>query len=146
MSVEANLPSRRIFWWAYSLYVLLAITVGSYFTIVNGGYPVVAKLLSVGLDAIGLLCFYFFLRQKPFFTRGFWILFSIIYTIKSAIGLAILASVAIHTTWDGSNFSHIVLMDFVIAILDLPFLIAIILYAFDSEKIWAISRGEIANA
>jgi len=113
--------------------------------IVSGSYPV-AKWLSISLDAIGLFCFYCFLKQKPSFTRGFWILFSIIYTIKSAIGLAILTSAAIHTTWDGSNFSHIVLMDFVVAILDMPFFIAIILYTFDSKKIWAISRGEMANA
>jgi len=145
MSVKANLPSRHIFWWAYSLYVLLGFTVGSYLMIVSGSYPV-AKWLSISLDAIGLFCFYCFLKQKPSFTRGFWILFSIIYTIKSAIGLAILTSAAIHTTWDGSNFSHIVLMDFVVAILDMPFFIAIILYTFDSKKIWAISRGEMANA
>ena len=145
MSVEANLPSRHVFWWVYSLYPLFAFIWGTYLMLVGGSYPVISWL-SIGLDALGLFCLYCFLRQKPSFTRGFWILFATFYIIKLALALALLASIAAHTTWDGSNSSHVVLMNFAGVILGIPFLIAIIQYAFGSRQIWAIARGEMANA
>jgi hypothetical protein len=114
---------------------------------VNGGgsYPAI-KWLSTGLDALGLFCLYCFLRQKPSFTRGFWILFAIFYIIKLALALALSVSIVAHTAWNGSNSSYIALINFASVILAIPFLIAIILYAFCSKQIWAISSGVTVNA
>jgi hypothetical protein len=141
MSIEANRPSCHILWWIYSLYAFLGAMWGAYLMIAKGtygAYPAISSL-SIGFDVLGLYCLYCFLRQKPSFTRGFWILFATLYVIKLALALALLVSVAVHTTWNGTNSSHIVLMNFAGVILGVPFLVAIIQYAFRSKRLWDLS-------
>jgi len=135
MDIEARRPFRHVLWWVYSPYPVLALLAGGYLMIVLGRYPVIGGI-STAMDAIGLCAFYGFLRYKPLLRQRFWIGFAALYVTKLALALALLASLALETRWDGSLTSRIVFMDFVGMLLGAPVLFAIVAYAFDTRRIW----------
>ena len=145
MNIEANLPSRHILWWVYSPYPVAAFLWGSYLMVAGGNYSTITWL-SIALDALGLFGLYCFLRQRPSFTRGFWVLFAIFYIVKLTFAFYLMISIFFPMAWAGGNSSRVVLLYCAGAIFSMPFLIAIIMYAFGSKQIWAVSRSKIANA
>lgn len=143
MDIQARRPSRHVLWWVYSAYLVLALFVGGYLMVVVGRYPVIDGISAV-MDAIGLVGFYGFLRYKPLLTQRFWIGFVVLYVAKLALALALLASLALEISWDGSLNSRVVLMNFVGIVLGTPFLVAIVSYAFDGKRVW-VARNSAPN-
>lgn len=145
MDIEACSPRRHVLWWVYSPYPVLALLVGVYLMIRFGRLSAIGGV-SAAMDVIGLCAFYGFLRFKTLLTQRFWIGFAMLYVIKLAVALALLAVLALEVRWDGSPASHALCMKGVGVVLGAPFLYAIVAYAFDARRVWKPQCGTAVGA
>jgi hypothetical protein len=141
MNSEVNRPERHILWWLYSIYPVLVFLWGTYILIIKGNQFHAFSCLSIMFDALGIFCLYCFLKQKPSFSRGFWGLFVVFYILKLVVAVAVLISISARIPWDGSGENHFLLVNLASIVFGIPFLVAIVRYAFGSREIWNVSRG-----
>lgn len=152
---NVRLAPRHLLWWIYGVLLVLGYANGIRFYAINECKAlssfdcpyVIANFLGsssrafglaiifflIFFHAMGLYCYYCFLRQKPSFSRGFWILFVLFYAGKFGLGTIVLIA-----SYGGDPHMSMYLENIVFY---LPLYVATVLYAFGSAPIWRQHRG-----
>jgi hypothetical protein len=147
----APLPPRHFLWWGYAVLLVVfcinglrfladnqCVALVSYDCSTAVAYVVGSNSRTFGLGMLSLLMafqalalygYYCFLRQRPSFSRGFWILFALFYIGKFSVASMILIvndGDDPHIIWYLANLAVYV-----------PLYVAIGLYAFGSGRMWS---------
>ncbi len=130
---------RNLLWWIYFGYYILALVWGAFLQLTNS--PVRGfTIMSVLFDLVGLLGLYGFLRYKPFASRAFWIVFTLLFLCRMAWVLHLFVQILVTFGWKGTGENYVTLLGIAGVLLALPALAAFGLYAFRSPEIW--ERGD----
>jgi len=135
------MPKRGAGWWIYGLYLAGTFIFGTYYLLTQPSYRQIG-FVSIAFDAVAAYCYLCFLLQHTALSRTFWQFFALLYTGKFLSSLGLLIYLAIRFPWNGSTESMVNMMGFVGALLTLPMVAALYIYAFSSDAMWTRSRPQ----
>jgi hypothetical protein len=130
-----SLSERSWLWWVYGAYLLIAFVAGSYASITQASIGA-SGVFVIAVDAVALLGFYGFLRQRPIASNLFWQVFVLFYATKFISSAGLLIYVAIQVPWRGGSTDNIRIWGFAGAFLAIGLLYALFVYAFRAALMW----------
>lgn len=135
---------RNLLWWIYGVYLVLMFVAGSYGILAQRPIFTIG-VFAIVFDVFAMIGFYGFLLRKSIASLLFWQVFALFYPAKFISSLGLLIYVAIHFPWHRTAADYTMVWALVGAVLTMPMIYALYIYAFRSPAIWPAKKAAADN-